>query len=71
MNLGFISKLMRSLFERPIRTNKTLYKQLKYTLNLTLNLWCNLDVNVDLSMLRLSRSPGVLPDYRPCFVMIK
>ena len=45
--------------------------QLNLTLNLTLNLRWNLDVNVDLSILRLSRCPGILPDYGHCSVMIK
>ena len=40
-------------------------------LNLTLYLRCNLDVNVDLSMLRLSRCPGILPYYGHCSVMIR
>ena len=45
--------------------------QLNLKLNLTLNLRCNLDVNVDLSMLRLSRCPGILPYYGHCSVMIR
>ena len=40
--------------------------QLNLTLNLMLNLRRNLDVNVDLSMLRLFRCPGSLPDYGHC-----
>ena len=46
-------------------------KQLKLTLNLTLDLQWNLDVNVDLSMFRLSRCPGILPDYGHWSVTIK
>ena len=45
--------------------------KLNLTLNLTLNPRWNLDSNVDLSMLRLSRCPGILPDYRHGSVMIK
>ena len=45
--------------------------QLNLTLNLTLNLHWNLDVNVHLSMLSLSRCPGILQDYGLCSVLIK
>ena len=40
-------------------------------LGLTLRLRWSLNVNVDLSTLRLSRCPGVLPDYGRRSVMIK
>ena len=67
MKLGFKYRLVRSLFEQSIRTNK---KQLKLTFNFTLNLRWNLHINVDFCMLRLSRCPGILPDYGHCSVMI-
>ena len=45
--------------------------QLNLTLNLTLNLRWNVNVKEYSSMLRLSRCPGVIPDYGHCSVMIK
>ena len=44
---------------------------LNLTLNVAFNIRWNLDVNLDLSMLRLSRCPGILPDFGHYSVMIK
>ena len=44
---------------------------LNLTLNVAFNIRWNLDVNLDLSMLRLSRCPGILTDQRHFSVLIR
>ena len=64
MILAFKSKVLRSLFAR---TRYAVEIYAESYVESSVELRCN----VDLSMLRLSRCPGILPDYGHCSVMIK